>query len=220
MAMTRDIFGKKPAPGARGGKETEYIRVERAWKPENALTPPVYRSEIPLSRKRGRRSLTIPGREDTVGFPFIHRFFNSIALSLFLLLFVGCSDDSTGPKEVKPLVGVWEATELVMTNQANPSVSVDLIEEGATFVLSVVSNGQYSASLTAFGQSTAELGTVEVSGNDVTITPTQPEGPPLVATWSIQEGNLFLDGESEFDFNLDGTREPSFAHIVLKPREE
>jgi hypothetical protein len=213
-------MGKRPAPGVRGGKEIEYIRVERARKPENALTPPVYRSEIPLSRQRRRRSFTVPGREDTVGFPSIHRLLSSVALSLFLLLFVGCSDDSTGPRELKPLVGVWEATELVMTNQANPSVSVDLIEEGATFVLSIISNGQYSASLTAFGQSTAELGIVDVSGNDVTITPTQPEGPPLVATWSIQGENLVLDGESEFDFNLDGTREPSFAHIVLKPRED
>lgn len=148
------------------------------------------------------------------------RHFSSSLLFLLFLLGGGCSDDPTGPKELKPLVGVWEARELVMTNQANPSVVVDLIEQGATFVLSILANGQYSASLTFLGQGTAEMGTVQVSGNNVTITPTQPEGPPLVATWGFAGERLVLDGESVFDFNLDGTPEASFAHIVLEPAED
>lgn len=143
--------------------------------------------------------------------------------ALFLVLLLsssGCSDDPAGPKELQPLVGVWRATELVMTSQDNPDLSVDLIEEGATFTLSILSDGQYSASLSILGQSTTELGQVEVSGNNVTIAPTQPEGPPLVATWVLQGENLVLDGESEFDFNRDGTSVPTFAHIVLRPGDQ
>lgn len=137
--------------------------------------------------------------------------------SLLLLFALGCSEDPTGPKELEPFVGVWDANELVMTNQANPSVEVDLIQEGASFTLSVLANGQYAATLTFLGQGTSEMGTIKVSGSQITITPTQPEGPPLVATWSFLGENLVLDGESEFDFNLDGTPEASFSHIVLEP---
>lgn len=140
-----------------------------------------------------------------------------LPLLLLFLLGGGCSDDPVGPKELKPLVGVWEASELVMTNQANPSVVVNLIEQGATFVLSVLADGQYAASLTFLGQGTSEMGTIQVSGENLTITPTQPEGPPLLATWRFEGESLVLDGESAFDFNLDGTPEASFAHIVLEP---
>ena len=144
-------------------------------------------------------------------------------LAIFLLLFLlpclgSCGDDGTSPRsELEPLVGVWQAQSLVMTHRTNPGISVDLVEEGATFTLSILSNGQYSASLAAFGQANTELGTISVSGNQVTITPTSPGGDPLVATFSFQGSTLILDGDSEFDFNLDGTPEPAFAHIELTP---
>lgn len=147
------------------------------------------------------------------------RSFLTHALGLSLALFLGaCSGDGTGPaKGIEPLVGSWRARTLLMTNQANPTIQVDLIEEGATFTLSILSTGQYSASLSAFGASIVEVGTVEVIGNQVTITPTNPAGPPLVSIWSFQGSTLVLDGESEFDFNQDGITEASFAHIELDP---
>lgn len=151
----------------------------------------------------------------------LHSGFRRLGLPFFLIFLIiptGCSDDGTGPGELKPLVGVWDALELVMTSQTNPDISVDLIEEGAAFTLSILSNGQYTATLTIFEQGTSEMGNVQISGNTVTITPTQPEGPALEATWSFQGERLVLDGESEFDFNLDGTTEASFVHIVLEPR--
>ena len=139
------------------------------------------------------------------------------ALLLFLIL-QGCSGDSTGPdKALRPLVGAWQATTLMMTNQANPSIQADILAQGATFTLSILSTGQYSASLSAFGAANTEVGTVVVEGNQVTITPTSPAGPPLVATWSFQGSRLILDGPSEFDFNQDGTPEPSLSHIELDP---
>ena len=131
---------------------------------------------------------------------------------------LGCSDDGTGPeKEFKPFVGKWRAQTMVLTNLANPAVSVDLIDEGATFTLSILATGQYSASLSAFGQTNTEVGMIEVSGNQITITPTSPAGPPLVATYSFQGDLLVLDGTSEFDFNLDGMAEAATAHIELNP---
>jgi hypothetical protein len=137
-------------------------------------------------------------------------------LGLSALAIPGCSDDGTSPaKGLEPFVGKWRAQAMVLTNVANPSVSIDLIEEGATFTLSILSTGQYSASLTAFGQSNTEIGTIRVSGSQITITPTSPAGPPLVATFAFQGGLLVLDGASEYDFNLDGTPEMAMAHIEL-----
>ena len=140
----------------------------------------------------------------------------------FLLLstsgLVGCSDSGTEPvKALEPLVGTWRAQELILTNSANPDVSVDLIQEGATFTLAILSTGQYSASLAAFGAATTEVGEVTVSGSQVTIKPTSPEGPPLVATFSFQGTTLVLDGTSEYDFNQDGITEAAQAHIELNP---
>jgi len=137
---------------------------------------------------------------------------------LFALLAMSCSDNGTGPdKDLAPLVGTWRANTLVHTNQANPSISVDLLDLGATFTLSILSTGQYSASISGPGILGTELGTITVSGNEVTITPTSPEGPPQLSIWSFQGSALVLDGESAFDFNQDGETEPSFAHIVMDP---
>ena len=142
------------------------------------------------------------------------------AVLLSALLLSGCSDDGTGPKEaLAPLVGVWTAESLVLTNQQNPGISVDLIATGATFTLSILSTGQYSASLSAFGQANTEVGTVTVSGDQITITPTTPPGPAISGAFYFQGETLVLDGESEFDFNQDGILEAALVHLELVPRD-
>jgi len=131
-------------------------------------------------------------------------------------LLTACSDDGTGPAELQPLVGTWRAEVLTLTNQANPETVVRLIqEEGATFTLSVLSDGQYQAVLEVFGQSNPELGTVSVSGNQITLTPTIPPGPTTAGTWRFQGDTLILDGDTEFDFNFDGTDEQATVHFEL-----
>jgi len=162
-----------------------------------------------------------PGNEDLMK-NAASRLSTTVSASLWAILslsLAGCSSSGTGPsnKELEPLVGKWRASTLLLTNLANPDVSIDLVESGATFTISILSTGEYSATLAAFGQSNNEIGTVEVSGNQVTITPTSPEGPPLVATFGFQGGTLVLDGTSEYDFNQDGTPETAQAHIELNP---
>jgi hypothetical protein len=111
-------------------------------------------------------------------------------------------------------VGAWNARVVLLTNKANPSQSVDIIEEGATFTISILATGTYTASLSIFGSAgQAQIGTVSVSGNQVTIAPTNSSEPPTTGTWAIQGGVLIIDGDTEFDFNLDGTREDSTVHM-------
>jgi hypothetical protein len=138
-------------------------------------------------------------------------------IALVFMIFGGCSDSGTGvKKELEPLVGAWRAQELTLTNQANPSLTWDLVEIGATFSLSILATGQYTAVLTAFGQSNTETGNVEVSGNRVTISPVSPPGPSVDGTWQFIGEILHLDGQTEFDFNLDGTREQANVHFELE----
>lgn len=144
--------------------------------------------------------------------------FRPMFLALLCLLPSGlalsaCSDDSTGPAELQPLVGTWQATELTLTNQANPETSVDLIEQGATFTLSILATGQYSASLVIFGQANQEVGTVSVSGNRITIAPNG--GSSTTGTWVLQGNTVTVDGDTEFDFNFDGIPEAASVHMEL-----
>jgi len=154
--------------------------------------------------------------------PFPVRFPGRHALlTAVLVLAAACGDDATvGPDpELAPLVGDWEATELVLANVANPSVAPDLIELGATFDLNVQPSGQYTAILVFSLQSQTEIGQVEVDGDRLTLRPTVPPGqPPTTGTFSIQGDQLTLDGSTEFDFNMDGTPEPASAHFEFVRR--
>jgi hypothetical protein len=143
-------------------------------------------------------------------------------LLLFLVigafLSVSCSDSSTDSgKELAPLVGTWRAQELVLTNKANPAQSFDLIQEGGEFHLSVLASGQYMATLRVFGQPAVEMGNISVSGNRFTITPTSHDGAPTTGTWRFQGEVLILDGDTQFDFNQDGTAQLATAHFELLP---
>lgn len=143
----------------------------------------------------------------------------SLTLAFLAVILLACSDQGTGPKkELEPLVGTWTAEVVLLTNKANPAQSVDIIAEGATFTLSILATGTYTATLQIFGTPTEpQVGTIQVSGNQITIAPTNSSEPPTTGTWSRSGDRLFVDGDTEFDFNLDGTREASTVHMEFVP---
>ncbi|MFQ5537305.1 MAG: hypothetical protein ACE5GJ_07615 [Gemmatimonadota bacterium] len=138
-------------------------------------------------------------------------------VAVLFLAACGSDDSPSEPdSELSALVGDWEATTLELTNTANPAVVVDLIEQGATFTLNVQPSGQYTAILIFSQQAQTEIGQLTVSGATVTLQPEYPSGlPPTTATYTLEGGRLTLDGDTEFDFNLDGTPEAARSHIVL-----
>ena len=132
------------------------------------------------------------------------------------MLSVACSDSGTDAgKELAPLLGTWRAQALAISNKANPSQSFDMIQEGGEFTLSILASGQYIATLRVFEQPAVEMGRITVSGSSFTITPTSHDGPSTSGTWRFQGDVLVLDGDTEFDFNQDGTRQPASAHFEL-----
>ena len=135
----------------------------------------------------------------------------------------GCGKEPTEP-DANPdfmpdfMVGDWLADALVLTSLANPQVFTDLVADlGAVFTLSVQPSGRYTAILSGFGQSSSESGRLTVDGAEVVLTPEVPPGPESRALWERVGDSVILEGESEFDFNLDGTTEPAMLRQVLIP---
>lgn len=109
---------------------------------------------------------------------------------------------------------------MVLTNKANPQQSGDIVVQfEASFTMDVQESGRYLAILSAFGQSSSESGTLSVSGTILTMRRKLPSENTSVAEISMQGESIILDGETDFDFNQDGTVEPSDLHMVLIPRQ-
>jgi hypothetical protein len=138
---------------------------------------------------------------------------------LVVFLLAGCGQESVGPDEaIAPLVGNWDATGLVLTSVANPQVKPDLIALGASFRLNIQPSGQYTAILLYAQQSSTEIGTLSVSGNAITMKREFPSRSTSAAVFALAGGRMTMDGDSEFDFNLDGTPEPALAHFEFVRR--
>ena len=130
----------------------------------------------------------------------------------------GCGTESTEP-ELNPdfMVGDWVAESLAMTSVANPDVTTDLVVLGAVFTLSVQPSGRYTAILEGGGQFSSEIGKLTVDGAHVVLTPESPAGPESRALWERVGESVILEGDSEFDFNTDGTAEAATLRQVLIP---
>lgn len=131
----------------------------------------------------------------------------------------GCKEGTTEP-DLNPdfMVGEWLADSLVMTSVANPEVVADLVALGAVFTLSVQPSGRYTAILSAPGGSSSESGRLTVDGMYVILMPEFPPGPESLALWERVGDSVILEGESDFDFNLDGMDEAAMLRQVLIPK--
>ena len=130
-------------------------------------------------------------------------------------------DDALAPDpSLARFVGDWRATSLVIASPLAPDLSVDLIELGASFDLNIQPSGYYTAILVFAGQAQTEMGLISLSGPSAVILDRQFPTPSRDISTFVFEGpdRLILDGDTEFDFNLDGTSEPATAHFDLQRR--
>jgi hypothetical protein len=139
-----------------------------------------------------------------------------------LLLLAGCGDsDSLGPNaSLSEFVGDWEATALILTSPVTASASADLIALGSTFNINVQPSGLYTAVLVFQGATSTEIGTLSRSGgNTVVLDRTFPTASKEISTYVFDGSDrLILDGDTQFDFNLDGTPDEALAHFELVRR--
>jgi hypothetical protein len=133
----------------------------------------------------------------------------------------GASDSVSVDPLVGPFVGTWDAVVLTMASQPDSATIIDLLGPplDAKFHIEVEASGTYTATLEIPG-TPGEIGQLTVIGNTLRLDPTIPAGRPAATAEYRFTGadHLTLDGESEFDFNLDGTDDPAFAHFELQRR--
>ncbi len=138
-----------------------------------------------------------------------------LAATLGVALALACGD-STGVT-VEDLTGTWVATEIVFTNPANASQSVDLIDQGATFTLTVRSDSTFTTVITEPGEP-IETRTGDVSSNGDTLTVAESgQGSPTEFLASRSGDTLTLTtSDEEFDFDGDEAEDPANLRIVLR----
>lgn len=139
------------------------------------------------------------------------------AAALMILVLQACKSSSVTPDtSIEALVGDWDADAFVLTSVAHPDTTLDLIALGGTFTINVQPSGQYTAVLIVNGLPQTEIGQVSASGGTLTLKPSYPASADSTSgTYKIEGDRLTIDGETDFDFNLNGSTEPATVHIEL-----
>ena len=118
--------------------------------------------------------------------------------ALALILMTACTE-ATGV-ELDDLAGIWTAQSIVFTSVADPTLSVDVVAEGAGMTLTLGADGTFSWTFVFPGEPTEnETGTYMVSGNTMTIIESAGTSETMGIT---RDGNtMTLTLADVFDFN-------------------
>ena len=132
--------------------------------------------------------------------------------ALALILMTACTE-ATGV-ELDDLAGTWTAQSIVFTSAADPTLTVDVRDEGATMSLTLGADGTFSWAFGfSEGQSENETGTYTVFGNTMTTTESG-EGDTETITIARVGDTLTLTLEDVFDFT-EGVEVDATMVIVL-----
>jgi hypothetical protein len=121
-----------------------------------------------------------------------------MAMAGLVLGAAACSD--SGPS-ADSFVGTWSATQMEFTRSANPTETVEIIGEGATFRITFKADSTWTAVLTAPGMSPdTSSGTWSASIDVLTIATTGMSGEQQFQ-FSLSGNTLTLSGaNAEWDF--------------------
>ena len=125
-----------------------------------------------------------------------------ISSTLALVLMTACGD-ATGV-EPDDLAGTWTATSMVFTSTADPTLSVDIVAEGATLTIMLVADATYTFTFTFPGEETEnEAGAYTASGTGLTFSPTGTGSPESFTLSRDGDAMTLTDSDERFDFTLD-----------------
>lgn len=117
------------------------------------------------------------------------------------------------------LVGTWEASGMVFTSLDNPSDSVDVIQAGVTFTLTISGDGTYEMAMTEPSDSgpveSTELGIYTSLEGLLWVVPNADRLLLLEYSVNGDTATFFHARNEEFDFNDDGMDEPATMTIHL-----
>jgi len=139
----------------------------------------------------------------------------AILAGLFGAALAACGSDSTG-NSIPNIVGTWRATKFEFVSVANAATKVDLIAAGGTGTIVISSNGSFSTTLTAPGQTPlVSTGTYVETATTLTITITNPP-PTEVATFAMAvSGNAMVLTGAQVTFDFGSGDVPAYLNINL-----
>jgi hypothetical protein len=148
----------------------------------------------------------------------------ALPLLLVSAIAVACGDDEeagpTGPT-IADLAGSWDATSLKLTLNANPAVSVDLVQTfGGTVTLDVTSAGRYTFTGSVPGQPTLTVtGDITITGaNTFTLTNDDDPTDVLSGTFTLSADknslSITLQDAELIDLTGDGVVDSADAALL------
>jgi hypothetical protein len=142
----------------------------------------------------------------------------SLAVLTVVAFLAGCNDDGTGSGlTIQDLAGTWLAQSVVFRSQANPALSVDLIDLGATATLQIVSTGRYTLTSTFPEEAPeVEMGDADIVSGGLRLDPDGNDEDPVL--WAVTlNGNMFTaeTDDVDFDVDLNGQDEAAILTVVF-----
>jgi len=114
------------------------------------------------------------------------------------------------------VVGTWNGTSFIVTNKADTTQVVNLIQGGASLILTIDASGNYTITFTEGTSTDTETGTMTFSGNLVILTE-GGSGSPDTSTYSVSGDILIVLFENfAHDFNGDDVEESARARIEFQ----
>lgn len=148
--------------------------------------------------------------------------FTAVWLFLVLPVAAGCdANEVVSPDaSVAPLVGQWDAIELVFTPPEGAGSPVDVLATGASFFLNIQPSGIYTAYLTMDGATSTEIGRLDVGVERFVMQADYPAPGTSDGTYQLADDQLTIRGETETALGLPGTTSVVEVLMVLERRED
>lgn len=142
-----------------------------------------------------------------------------LALVIAILMLGACGGDNGVEVDpaVAPFVGTWDATVYDIWAESDPLNVIDVLTAFGPFTITVEPSGNYQAILASVPPQ-VQFGRLTVVGTTIRLDVTSPPNQPAATgSYSFTSPDyLMLDGETDIDFNNDGTRDPAGSHIELQ----
>ena len=149
------------------------------------------------------------------------------SLAAMGLLLPACGDLSEFIQPITPaeISGEWHATDLVVTNQADPTQSVDLVDSGSSLFLRFSIDGDFQSIIQTPGQDDdVETGTYQILEDQefILVEPTDAPSDTIHFAYEFQKSKTsfsltLITDDLDYDFEGDGTEVPvNLFTIVIR----
>jgi hypothetical protein len=140
----------------------------------------------------------------------------TLTTAMLVTAVIGCSD-TAAPSDPADLAGTWNATSMVFVDDADPTVSVDVVTMGASFQLVIAADGTFTGAFAMGSEIEPFAGTIAISGTNLIITDSLDPTDTSTVAFTLDGNTLTLmDDEELYDFDDDGQEEPANSTWVME----